>query len=153
MLSVQELEYVKSLINTYKSKGYNYYLCCTNSDNNVDTDIYLYLSKSEIKALTDTAFSITDGIIINIDTSYNYNNQYDVLSLEKTIVGNLFTVNKYEYVYTNCKYNTTDIMVYPDILLSNSESYNSITFMSISSFMFVAIFLYLFIKNILRLRR
>lgn len=153
MLSVQELEYVKSLINTYKSKGYNYYLCCTNSDNNVDTDIYLYLSKSEIRALTDTAFSITDGIRINIDTSYNYNKQYDVLSLETTVVGNLFTVDKYEYVYTNCKYETTDIIIYPDILLSNSDSYSTISFYGVTLFMFVAIFIYIFICNIFRIRR
>ena len=51
MLSVQELEYVKSLINTYKFKGYKYYLCTTNSDSSIPTDIYLYLSKKEIKAV------------------------------------------------------------------------------------------------------
>lgn len=153
MLSVQELEYVKSLINTYRLKGYKYYLCCTNSDNSINTDIYLILSKEEIKALNDTTFSITNGIQINIDTTYRYNEKNDILTLKNNIVGNVFVIDKYEYVYTNCNYTSENIIVYPDILYSSADSYKSNYFSSISLFMIVSIFLFMFVTKILRLRR
>lgn len=154
MLSVQELEYVKSLINTYKFKGYKYYLCTTNSDSSIPTDIYLYLSKKEIKAVSDTIFTTDEGIVLKIDNSYKYNEKYDVLTIENKIVGNIFTVDKYEYVYTNCKYETTETtIIYPDILLSNSSNFDTVTFYGITSFMIISIFLYLFTKSILRIRR
>lgn len=41
MLSTQELDYVRSIINTYKKQGYNYYLLTTNSDTSVSADMYL----------------------------------------------------------------------------------------------------------------
>lgn len=153
MLSVQELEYVKSLINTYMKQDYKYYLCCTNSDNNIDTDIYLLLSKEEIQALNDTTFRIKNGIKINIDTSYSYNMKYNVLSLENSIPGGIFIVDKYEYIYTNGSYSAESSIIYPDILYSASDSYNSLTFYGITLFMLVSIFIYMFVKSILRLRR
>lgn len=153
MLNVQSHEYVRSLINTYRKQGYKYYLCCTNSDNNINTDIYLYLSKNEIIAISDTVFSIDNGIRVNIDTSSNTYSRDDMLSIENNIVGNMFTVDTYESIYTNCKYENNDVVLYPDIMLSSSDTYSGIIYMGVSSFMFVSIFLYLFIKNILRIRR
>jgi len=155
MLSVQELEYVRSLINSYQKQGYKYYVCCTNSDTNINTDIYLYLSKEEIKALNDTTFSIKNGIQISIDNSYRYNERYSILSLSNNVSGNMIVLNDYDYIYTNCSYNyeTTEQVMYPDLLLSNSDSYESLGNMYLTSFLLISIFLYLFIKSILRIRR
>ena len=155
MLSVQEENYVKSLINTYKKQGYKYYLVTTNSDINNDVDIYLYLSKDDIKAIDDTTFSITNGIKINIDTSYRYNNQPNILTLVTTIPGNVFLIDKYEYTFTNCifDYGITQGIYYPDLLLSNSNSYDGLSCMYITNFLLVSIFLYIFIKSVLRIRR
>ena len=154
MLSVQELEYVTSLINTYKFQGYKYYLCSTNSDTSNLTDIYLYLSKKEIKAINNSIFTIDNGIVVKIDDSYRYNEKNKVLTIENSVVGNVFTIDEYEYVYTNCKYDTTETtIVYPDMLLSNSSNFDTITFYGITSFMIISIFLYLFTKSILRIRR
>ncbi len=152
MLSSQEQEYVRSIINTYSKNGYSYYLCCTNRDTSVGTDIYLYFSKQEIKAINDTCFSIIDGIQVNIDTSYRYNDSPDVLKMYSSISGNMVVISKKEYVYSNCvyEYTVTSEIIYPDILLSGNDSFNSIY---IVNFLLISIFLYLFIKSILRIRR
>ena len=152
MLSVQELEYVKSLINTYKKQGYNYYLLTTNSNNDVSADIYLFLSKEEIKALDDVTFSIVNGIKINIDYSYRYNENPYILTMFDTVENNVYIIDKHEYIYSNCSYNykATTSVIYPDILLSGSDSYYS---SYVLSFLLISIFLYMFIKSILRIRR
>lgn len=152
MLSVQEEDYVRSIINTYKKQGYDYYLCYTNSDSNVSIDIYLYFSKEEIKALDNNIFSIKNGINVNIDTSYRYNDKPNVLTMFKDIENNTIVIDKTEYVYSNCSYNynaATDV-IYPDILLSQGDSFNS---MYLVNFLLISIFLYLFVKSILRIRR
>lgn len=156
MLSVQELEYIRSLISVYSKEGYKYYVCVTQSDTNIDTDIYLYLSKNKIKALNNKTFSSDSMIRIDIDTSYNrYNDKPTILNLVNNVPGNLFVIDTYEYVYTNCEfdYATTEQNYYPDLLLSNSDSYESLGNMYLSTFLLVSIFLYLFIKSILRIRR
>lgn len=152
MLSVQEEDYVRSIINTYKKQGYDYYLCYTNSDSNVSTDIYLYFSKEEIKALDDNIFSIKNGINVNIDTSYRYNDHPNVLTMFNDTVNNTVIIDKTEYVYSNCSYDykSTEHVIYPDILLSQGDSFNS---MYLVNFLLISIFLYLFIKSILRIRR
>ena len=152
MLNVQDLDYVRSLINTYKKQGYNYYLLTTNSDSSVNADIYLFLSKEKIEALDDVSFSIKNGIRINIDTSYRYNEHPDVLSMRNEIVNNVYIIDKYEFVYTNCVYNykATQSIIYPDILLSGADSYDGIY---VISFLLIIIFLYMFFKSILRVRR
>ena len=38
MLSEQQLNYAKSIINTYQKQGYKYYLCISNSDSNINVD-------------------------------------------------------------------------------------------------------------------
>lgn len=155
MLSVQEFEYVKSIINTYQKQGYKYYVVVTNSNADINTDIYVYLSKDEIKALDDITFTINNGIRINIDNTYRYNEQNNVLGLTTTIPGDLFIVDKYEYIYSNCsyEYKTTESVRYPDILLSGDNSTLENYCMTLSLFMVVSIFLYLFFKSILRVRR
>lgn len=151
MLSIQEQEYVRSIINTYKKQGYDYYLLVTNSDTNNTIDIYLYFSKEEIKALDKNLFAIKNGIEVNIDTSYSYNRS-NVLSSYVSIAYDTIVVDRTEYIYSNCLYDykATSDVIYPDILLSNSDSFNSMYFVN---FLLISIFLYMFIKSILRLRR
>lgn len=152
MLSMQEQDYVISIINTYKKQGYDYYLCYTNSNSDVATDIYLYFSKEEIKALDKNMFSIKNGIQICIDTSYRYNEHPNVLTMFKNVENDVVVIDRTEYVYSNCSYNynaTTDV-IYPDILLSEGNSFNS---MYLVNFLLISIFLYMFIKSILRIRR
>lgn len=152
MLSVQEQDYVRSIINTYKKQGYDYYLCYTNSDTTIATDIYLYFSKEEIKVLDKNIVSIKNGIQINIDTSYRYNDHPNVLALYTNVPNDTVVIDRTEYVYSNCSYNykaTTDV-IYPDILLSQGDSFNS---MYLVNFLLISIFLYMFVKSILRIRR
>ncbi len=152
MLSVQEENYVRSIINTYKKQGYDYYLCQSNNDTNVATDIYLYFSKEEIKALDKNIFVIKNGIQINIDTSYRYNDKPDVLHIRNGIANDTIVIDTTEYVYSNCVYDYKPMVdvVYPDLLLSNSDSFNS---MYMVNFLLISIFLYMFIKSVLRIRR
>ena len=155
MLSEQQLNYAKSIINTYQKQGYKYYLCISNSDRNINVDFYIYFSKDEIKAIDQTSFTIKNGICISVRTNYRYNERPDVLSLQTSIPGNLFVVYKYEYVYTNAIYSDSisNVIYYPDLLLSGTDSYNNLHFTNLTIFMVIAIFLYMFIKSILRIRR
>lgn len=152
MLSVQEKDYIVSIVNTYKKQGYNYYLCLTNSDTNVDADIYLYFSQKEIKALDNRIFAIKNGVQVNVDTSYRYSERPNILSTYTMIAYDTLVVDKTEYIYSNCSYNytATEDVIYPDLLLSNTDSFNSMYFIS---FLLISIFLYMFIKSILRIRR
>lgn len=72
MLTAVELEYVKSLISIYYSKGYKYYLITTVTEigsNASDYDLCIYFSKEPIEAITDNYFQVKNGIQIFIDSS------------------------------------------------------------------------------------
>lgn len=155
MLSEQEFEYVKNLVSTYQKLGYKYYVCYTTTDDNIDIDVNVCFSKKEIHAISDNIFSIEDGIKITLKSSnYRYNDRPNVVNLITTISGDLIAVNDYEYIYTNAitDYDTTEYVVNPDLLYSNLN-YENTQYFYISVFLLSVIFLYMFVKSILRLRR
>ena len=118
MLSNSESDYIKSLILTYKSRGYNYYLCSTISDSN-DYDIVIYFSREKIISLTTDRFEVKDGIRLYIDSSakstYNYND-----SVVSGSYSGVVTVDIGEFSYTNAKlsdsYSIATQAMSPDIL-------------------------------------
>lgn len=155
MLNEQEFEYVKNLISTYQKYGYKYYVCYTTTDDNIDIDVNICLSKNEIHAVTDTIFDVPNGIKITLKSSnYRYNDRPDVVNLITTISGDLVVVNDYEYIYTNAviDYETTEHVVNPDLFYSDLNFGNT-QYLYISVFLLAVIFLYMFVKSILRLRR
>lgn len=147
MLSQVELEYVKALINTYRNKGYKYYMCHTISDNNNnDYDICIYFSKEKIEALNDNYFSVEKGIRIYIDSSsksnYNTNASDTVSSFSNNV-----TVDLAEFIYTNAEseYSYSAICLNPDLLVDYKQNHLSV----ITLILMCIIFCYIFIKDLI----
>lgn len=159
MFTQTEENYIKALINTYKKKGYNYYLCHTITEDNNNYDIAVYVSKEEIKAVSGSVFDLTNAIYIQIDSSTR-NNSYNssLHSRDRIVNSNVTTileVHEAEFVYTNATYtyNEANTCVNPDILLQGSDSISSL-YLSITCIVVLLIsFLYTFFINILRVRR
>ena len=155
MLSVNELEYLKSLINRYQKEGYKYYVCTTVSESNIVPDLYLFLSKDKIEFVDNKTFTIKNGIRLSIDTNYSYNTRPNVLSLDLLNVNDIYVLSSYEFIYSNCSYayELTQNVIYPDLLLSDSNSYLDLNVSFLSCFLILSILLYLFVKSIFRIRR
>lgn len=160
MFTQTEENYIKALINTYKKKGYNYYLCHTVTEDNNNYDISLYVSKEEIKAVSGSVFDLTNAVCIQIDSSSRNNNNYNSSlhsrdRILNTSVTTILEVHEAEFIYTNATYtyNETNTCVNPDLLLQGSDSISSL-YLSITCIVVLVItFLYTFFINILRVRR
>lgn len=160
MFSQVEENYIKALINTYKKEGYKYYICHTVTENDNNYDVYIYLSKEEIKAISNNTFDLTNAIYIQLDSSNRSDSGYNSSThsrsrLLKSNINEILEVNQAEFIYTNAiySYKTETTVLNPDLLLQSSNSYNSICFMTICSIVLVITFLYTFISNIFRIRK
>lgn len=155
-----EENYLKSLINTYKKQGYDYYLCHTVTETDNNYDIYLYVSKEEIKAVSTTRFDLTNAISIKIDSSSRNDNSYNPSTHSRDYIenNNLTTsleINQAEFIYTNaiCSYETTSGCLNPDLLLQGTDSISSLYLSIVCVVVLVITFLYTFFANILRIRK
>lgn len=135
MLSVQEQNYLEGLVNAYKAKGYNYYLCHTISYNS-DYDFVVYFSKNPIEAISDYYFSVDTGVRVYVNSSTR--SQYDnsTRDTSSSFNGNV-NVDLGEFIYTNAdtSYTSTNTPVNPDVM-SDVE---------LSRFEFLVVFLICFI--------
>lgn len=140
MLSNSESDYIKSLILTYKSQGYDYYLCSTISDNS-DYDIVIYFSKEKIIALTTDRFEVKEGIRLYIDSSSKstYNTNDSVVSGSYS---GIITVDIAEFSYTNAKlsedYSIFTQAISPDILENSPVN-------QLSMFLVILVIIYLLV--------
>ncbi len=160
LFSQVEENYIKSLINTYKKQGYKYYITHTVTEQNNEYDIYLYISKEEIKAVTTNTFDVSKAIFIKIDSSARNDNNYNLSTHSRDYIvnSNLTTtveVNQAEFIYTNavCSYETTSGCLNPDLLLQGSNSISSLYLGIICIVVLIITFLYIFFTNILRIRK
>ena len=159
MLSEIELDYVLSLVNTYKKLGYDYYLCNTITQSNNNYDIDFYVSKEEIKAVSSTTFDLTNSIHIKIDSSNRNDNNYNqsLHSRDVLVDDNLtkiITVDEAEFIYTNAVITSKNItLVNPDLMLNSSNSYSNHILLGASVLLTGMIFLYIFFESILRLKK
>lgn len=130
MLTIEEAQYFKSLIDTYKSKGYDYYLLHTKNDydsyRDDGFDFIIYFSKDNIFANSASNFTVYEGIKIGIDTNlrsenYNTDSIFSIENFEGTV-----TINQAEHVYTNAKllYYDNETLINPDLNLGDSINYN-----------------------------
>lgn len=159
MFSQQEIDYILSLINTYRRLGYQYYMCHTVTEDNNVYDICIYFSQKEIKAVTSTTFDLSNAIQINIDSSSRNDNSYNgsTHSRDTLVSSNLtkiINVNAAEFIYTNATVSNSAItLVNSDLTLNNASNYQDTLLLATNLFMCSVIFLYLFFKSILRLKR
>lgn len=159
MFSEVETNYILSLINTYQCNGYHYYLCHTITENNNNYDICIYFSEKEIQAISSNMFDLTNAICIKIDSSSRNDNSYNPSTHSREYVENsnltdVIEVNRAEFVYTNAVFNTSaSTFVNPDLLLNASTSYSSYLLSSATIFLLGSIFLYMFFKSILRIKK
>lgn len=160
MFTQVEENYIKSLINTYKKQGYDYYICHTVTENDNNYDIYMYFSKEEIKAVSNTTFDLTNAIYIQLDSSNRNDSGYNASTHSRTRlinskVNSIIEINQAEFIYTNAinSYKTETTVLNPDLMLQGSNSYGSVLFMGICIIVLFITFLYTFISNIFRLRR
>lgn len=160
MFTQVEENYIKSLINTYKKQGYNYYICHTVTENDNNYDVYIYFSKEEIKAISYNTFDLTNAIYIQLDSSNRNDNNYNSSTHSRTRlinsnVNSIVEINQAEFIYTNAinSYKTESIVLNPDLLLQGSSSYSNIVFMGACIIILFITFLYTFISNIFRLRK
>lgn len=158
MLSAIEQDYILGIINTYKKQGFKYYLAHTVTETNNDNDICVYLCKDEILAYGNYTYSINNALVIRIDSSSRNDNSYnssthDRITFTDSYSG-LLSVNMAEFIYSNAKlnYETTQAVIVPDLLVSGSDSAVSDEYMGITTILIVILFLYIFIKDILRIK-
>ena len=143
MLTSQEQQYFKSLIDTYKSKGYDYYLLYTKNDydsyRDDGFDFVIYFSKENIFANTSNNFTVYDGIKIEIDTSLRSDNYNTDSIFSETSFDGTVSVNQAEHIYTNAKllYYTNETFINPDLTLGESVNYNYV--IQNQSFLFIII--------------
>lgn len=151
MFSDSELNYLSGLINRYKQEGYKYYLLHTVSSEDSDYNICLYLSKEQIIASSSDNFILPDLTLeLHINT-YDLSVNRDILFIEHGDI----EVSSNEFVYTNSKlnYELINYPINPDLLVSSFDSSNSNTYSLVTIFLLCSIFLYLFIKSVLNIRR
>ena len=158
MLTSAESEYIRGLISVYQSKGYQYYMCHTVTENNNNYDVCIYFSKEEIKAIDNNIYSISNGIRIYVDSSsrtYNYQTGYS--DTPRTLLYNFngtVTVNIAEFIYTNAivDYSLSSYVVNPDIMMSAATNY-SINKIDVTLLcLIVIILLFSFIRSIFRIK-
>ncbi len=120
MLSSNEQEYIKSLIDTYFKAGYKSYLLVSRRTNyySDDFEYFLYMSPKNISAMGNNLFDIVDGCLIKIDTSAKSNNNDNNNLFVESYSGVLYT-DVAEFVYTNAKvdYNVSTEALNPDLFL------------------------------------
>ena len=145
MFTNNEIDYVKSLIETYLNKGYKYYLAHTITDNS-EYDICIYFSKDKIDAMSDSYFDVEKGIKLLIDSSakstYNYDENDTASSYNGTV-----DIDVSEFIYTNAisEYAYTSIPLNPDITLDyKEEKVNSLLLIIVT-----ILFIYIFIRDLL----
>lgn len=159
MFSAVEENYLKGLISSYYKKGYKFYVCHTITENNNEYDVAVYFSKNEIVASTPLTFDISNGVYIKIDSSsrYSYNDSSNIYKslLVDGNYNNILSVDKAEFIYTNAKttYAETSLPINPDINYNTSNSYSNIYSYSIIICLITVLFLYIFIRDLLRFGR
>ena len=159
MFSTVEESYIKGLISSYYQKGYKFYVVHTITENNDEYDACIYFSKSEIKAITPLTFDVTNGVCIKLDSSsrYSYNDSSNIYKslLVDGNYNNILSVDKAEFIYTNAKttYAETSLPINPDINYNTSNSYSNIYSYSIIICLITVLFLYIFIRDLLRFGR
>lgn len=159
MFSQVEIDYIKSLVNVYRDKGYMYYLAHTVTERNNEYDICIYFSKEEIDASTDEIFNINNALVIYIDSSSRNDNNNSSIHTRDLISNSNFSgtvrVNTAEFIYTNavCNYTETMFCINPDILQSGVTSYNSNLQNNVIIVLLTVILLYHFIYDIFRIHR
>lgn len=121
MLSSQEQEYIKSLIDTYFKNGYKYYLLVSRRTqyNSDDYEYFLYCSRTDISGMGSNMFYVGNGILVKIDTSVkNTNSNYDDNLVTESFSGVVHT-DVAEFVYSNCTidYDISTESLNPDLFL------------------------------------
>lgn len=156
MLSENEYDYLLGLINVYKKQGYNYYLCSTISNRDIDYDFIVYFSKNEIKDLDSLEFLLEDAVVIQINSN-SYNTDYNKIPV-KNIVNVSYSgsvkFTEYDYIYTNAVYNTSSsYFINPDVSISSSSNYELLRLSYVNCLLLGIVFIYIFVKSLLRLKR
>ena len=156
MLSENEYDYLLGLINVYKKQGYNYYLCSTISNRDIDYDFIVYFSKNEIKDLDSLEFLLEDAVVIQLNSN-SYNTDYNKIPV-KNIVNVSYSgavkFTEYDYIYTNAVYNTSSsYFINPDVSISSSSNYELLRLSYVNCLLLGIVFIYIFVKSLLRLKR
>lgn len=140
MLSSNEQEYIKSLIDTYFSYGYKSYVLVSRRVTYYtdDFEYFLYLSSKDISCVDNNTFNIVGGCVVKIDTSVKNNNNDNNNLVVESFSGVLHT-DVAEFVYTNAKaeYNTSTEALNPDLFLGGDVNYEKTNFTY--AFMFIIV--------------
>ena len=156
MLSEYEYDFFLGLLNVYIKLGYNFYLCSTISNRDIDYDFIVYFSKNEIKDLDSLEFLLEDAVVIQINSN-SYNTDYNKIPV-KNIVNVSYSgsvkFTEYDYIYTNAVYNTSSsYFINPDVSISSSSNYELLRLSYVNCLLLGIIFIYIFVKSLLRLKR
>jgi len=150
MFSNTEYQYIKDLTISYYNKDYVNYLCYTNNPNNSYNqsyyDIYCYYSKNEISKNNNKYTIPNESILCNIDTK-SPTSTYKNNSLVCQNNSGTVEVSNKEFIYSNIDNNSNIIGEYE--LLNKMNNDISLYVISIL-FMIILIYLYRFIRAILR---
>ena len=158
MFTAQEIEYLKSLIAVYNEQGYIYYIAHTVTESDNVYDFVIYFSKDEILATNDNLFVMQNALKISVDSSSrNYNSYNPSVHSRESVqeFSGVLNVNVAEFIYTNAKNDSVLATTYinPDISVEYGLLNSTYTATGALLVVLVITFLYIFIKDIIRLRR
>ena len=131
-------------------------MCSTISNRDIDYDFIVYFSKNEIKDLDSLEFLLEDAVVIQINSN-SYNTDYNKIPV-KNIVNVSYSgsvkFTEYDYIYTNAVYNTSSsYFINPDVSISSSSNYELLRLSYVNCLLLGIIFIYIFVKSLLRLKR
>jgi hypothetical protein len=154
MLTIQEQQYFKSLIDTYKKEGYDYYVLATDRPGtlNYQYEFVVYFSKTIIIANSRGEFEITNGIKINIDSTLrNVNTNNDLIYNQEQYSGTLIIPGA-EFIYTNAvtTYLATTSMYSPDLFLGEGVNYTHEIYIQGFIFTFICAIIIAFLFKLFR---
>lgn len=130
MFTATEIEFLKALLHTNILNGsYNYYVAYTLTSITTDPenyDFYVVMSEEPIVGTTEHSFKCHgDQIIMKVDSSAASRNNSDPRIVYSIESARSFSVNDYEFVYTNAEGSIhADLMAMYEYQQANDLSYN-----------------------------
>lgn len=159
MFSTNQLEIVKSIVPTMRSKGYNYYIAYTSTDtsnswnNTVEPDLYFIFSKDKITANSGYSYNIPENSVQYVCRSSNFSTSTSANNtdrfVKKSYSGTL-KIDVYEHIYSNAEYGET-VVVMPDIL--GGETYAETVYLQATNFILCAFLFFIVIWEMWKTRK
>lgn len=105
MFSTAQLDYINAAVSTMRKEGYTHYVAISDNfrSESYDPDLYIYFSKTEIRAENLTTYYIpSDSVLYSVRTGNGSNyNTGSRLTVDPVNVAEFLSVDDNEFISTN----------------------------------------------------